>query len=293
MRGFRFAGFVPPTLGPGGKAGQQAARHAALKEIDGEAELQFPEHWNEADVRGVLYAQQGPVCGYCGCHLPRNDRGDVEHFRPKSKYWQRAYAHRNYLLSCSPCNRTRKRAKFPLRDEEQDLPLLFHPGEEPVEDLVRVTIEDGSCRMVARAPSSRVDKVSEFFSWNVDPLLVMERRRCLRDAKAAMERGDEDPLRKMASRFARHSLVTIALLEITNRAALIPSESEDLRAYVEDRLELLLQARGQMPQLELESQWCLYTLWRESAASDREWMEARMTELGVWESVEALGSGLE
>lgn len=293
MRGFRFASFVPPTLSQVGKGGKQAAKHQDLKALDGSADLQFPEHWNDPDVRGVLYAQQGPVCGYCGCHLPRNDRGDVEHFRPKSKYWERAYEHRNYLLSCSPCNRTRKRDKFPLRDEAEDLPLLFHPGEEPVDGLLEVAIEDGSCRMSARGESGRLDQVADFFQWNVDPLLVRERRECLRDTVAAIKVADEAKLRRMASRFARHSLVTIALLEIANRQALIPSESEDRRAYVEDRLEILALAKGQMPHLELELQWCLYTLWRESGAADRGWMEARMTEFDAWESVKELGSGLE
>ena len=52
------------------------------------------------------------------CH---NDRGDVEHFRPKSAvlddplhggYWWLAYDFQNYLLSCSLCNRVRKKTRF-------------------------------------------------------------------------------------------------------------------------------------------------------------------------------------
>ena len=49
---------------------------------------------------GALYAMQGRVCAYCEQKLPESDRGDVEHFRPKSLYRWLAYAFENYLLSC-------------------------------------------------------------------------------------------------------------------------------------------------------------------------------------------------
>src|SRR6266481_3442684 len=71
--------------------------------------------WNNPDVRGALYAMHGRACAYCEQHLPENDRGDVEHFRPESLYRWLAYAFDNYLLSCSICNRTLKRDRFPLR----------------------------------------------------------------------------------------------------------------------------------------------------------------------------------
>ena len=40
--------------------------------------------------------------------------GDVEHFRPKSKYWWLAYCYENYLYSCQMCNQRYKKAEFPI-----------------------------------------------------------------------------------------------------------------------------------------------------------------------------------
>src|SRR4051812_48090884 len=117
MRSIRRARVRVPTLAPGGTGRNKAAQNLAARKVDGNAELTFPDHWNESDVRGALYAAQGKVCAYCGCLLPRNDRGDVDHFRPKSRLrddpshggdWWLAYVFDNYLLSCSTCNRNCK-----------------------------------------------------------------------------------------------------------------------------------------------------------------------------------------
>ena len=124
MRSLVAASLFPPTLKDQGEGGRQAARHDQQKAINASIGLSFPDHWNNPDVRGVLYARHGRVCAYCGCDLPDNDKGDVEHFRPKGKviedathggYWWLAYTFANYLMSCAVCNRVCKRDRFPLR----------------------------------------------------------------------------------------------------------------------------------------------------------------------------------
>ena len=104
--------------------------------------------WNEPDVRGALYAMHGRACAYCQQNLPENDRGDVEHFRPQSLYHWLAYTFENYLLSCSVCNRTFKRDRFPLRRgkrpttyaKRRRLPLeerlLLDPSADPIEACI-------------------------------------------------------------------------------------------------------------------------------------------------------------
>lgn len=72
-----------PTLA-GGPGARTAAKHLAARGEDAAASLDFPDHWNRADVRGALYAMHGRVCAFCLSELTRGDRGDVEHFRPKS-----------------------------------------------------------------------------------------------------------------------------------------------------------------------------------------------------------------
>lgn len=92
----------------------------------------------------------GRVCVFCRSELRRGDRGDVEHFRPKSHCSWLAYSFENYFLSCSVCNRISKREHFPLLPgaprlhyyqrqhlaEEQR--LLLDPAVDPVEQWLVV-----------------------------------------------------------------------------------------------------------------------------------------------------------
>ena len=53
-------------------------------------------------------------CAYCEAPTAQVAYGDVEHYRPKSKYWWLAYCYENYLVSCTLCNRSFKSDKFPI-----------------------------------------------------------------------------------------------------------------------------------------------------------------------------------
>jgi len=142
-----------PTLTVGAGA-NEALRHLKDREADPSVHLDFPAYWNKPDVRGALYAMHGHVCAFCLSELPRGDRGDVEHFRPKSLYFWLAYVFGNYLLSCSKCNRIFKGDVFPLRpgarrvgySDRADLAteerLFLDPAEDLVEDLLIVEAGD-------------------------------------------------------------------------------------------------------------------------------------------------------
>ena len=52
-------------------------------------------------------------CAYCEGTSETVAHGDVEHFRPKSKYWWLAFCYDNYLHSCQICNQTHKSDNFP------------------------------------------------------------------------------------------------------------------------------------------------------------------------------------
>ncbi len=56
-------------------------------------------------VGGALHAAYGGICAY-SCHWIPYDTGaeTVEHFKPKTKYPQRAYEWANYRLVCSTLN---------------------------------------------------------------------------------------------------------------------------------------------------------------------------------------------
>ena len=52
------------------------------------------------------------------------DYGDVEHFRPKSKYWWLAYCLDNYLVSCAICNQKFKSNVFPILNDKLKSPIV-------------------------------------------------------------------------------------------------------------------------------------------------------------------------
>ncbi len=55
-----------------------------------------------ADLKQLLYDEQGGICCYCGVRLeyPVNSKSRVEHVKPKNQYRQLVGEYENLLLSC-------------------------------------------------------------------------------------------------------------------------------------------------------------------------------------------------
>lgn len=75
--------------------------------------------WKQSKVQ--LLKETCGKCAYCETPTSVNQYGDVEHFRPKSKYWWLAYCYENYLVSCVACNQVYKKDFFLLRDNRKKL----------------------------------------------------------------------------------------------------------------------------------------------------------------------------
>jgi hypothetical protein len=61
-----------------------------------------------------LKVETGGKCAYCESPTDTVAHGDVEHFRPKSKYWWLAYCYDNYVYACQICNQVHKGDEFPI-----------------------------------------------------------------------------------------------------------------------------------------------------------------------------------
>jgi len=97
----------------------------------------FNSVWSE--LKGLYFERQDGRC--CICEKELNDiySQDIEHYRPKSHYWWLAYNTENYYLCCAECNRSYKKEKFPLannqnkttytnrKEIESEKPLLLNP----------------------------------------------------------------------------------------------------------------------------------------------------------------------
>ena len=79
--------------------------------------------WGKAKTQ--LLGDSSDKCAYCETPTSVVAFGDVEHYRPKSKYWWLAYCYDNYLASCQLCNQKYKKAKFPLKNSSlKSLPTI-------------------------------------------------------------------------------------------------------------------------------------------------------------------------
>jgi uncharacterized protein (TIGR02646 family) len=257
--------------------------------------------WNNPDVRGALYAMHGRACIYCEQHLPENDRGDVEHFRPKSLYRWLAYAFDNYLLSCSICNRQLKKDKFPLaigasrcsymnRENLTEEPrLLLDPASDSTEAWIDYDVFDDLCPprphtgLDARV-AQQVEETIDFFRLKERPRLVGNRGDvvdCVReliDELNAGNQGSADALKKLASRYSRHGSIARKLLFLI-RPDLLPTPDEELAMLVEDLCDELQLAMDTRPasrdrrrlkaweRIQSELLWALALLWHTAGAA--------------------------
>jgi len=78
---------------------------------DPDAKIEFRSSvWKVAKLQ--LISETKHKCAYCESYFTSVSYGDVEHFRPKSKYWWLAYSYVNYAASCQLCNQKYKKAVF-------------------------------------------------------------------------------------------------------------------------------------------------------------------------------------
>ena len=105
----RTAAAIPPAFRGTGRVAK------SLELIQGRAAgtLEFNQTvWKAAKPQ--LKRETGGKCAYCESPTDTVAHGDVEHFRPKSKYWWLAYCYDNYLYACQICNQVHKGDEFPV-----------------------------------------------------------------------------------------------------------------------------------------------------------------------------------
>ena len=88
--------------------------------LDAEGEKKWDSgFWKES--KDQLLKESLGKCAYCETPTTVVVYGDVEHFRPKSKYWWLAYSYENYLPSCSICNQKYKKDFFDMDPAAQPM----------------------------------------------------------------------------------------------------------------------------------------------------------------------------
>lgn len=300
MRRFRRPAFVVPTLAATGVGGRRRAADLVAYQA-GQAPSDFPGHWTRADVKGLLHAMQGWICGYCN----RQTNGlDVEHFRPKGNvfgepghggYWWLADEASNYFFGCTVCNQKRKSNRFPLvagavrvryetrLDLSSEKRILLDPVEDPVEDWLAIEWDDLTAEMIpnpalGEEERKRVQEAIDFFGLNTEPEVRAERSRVYEQAVRAASEGRWTDLAAMAMRHEPHSFVARFVL-LKKKPEMMPSEGAECAARLEAlgrdllgqvRAIQKIKARGGTPveqdMLALKSlAWGWFVLWNDPA----------------------------
>lgn len=163
----------------------------------------YNSRYKMADIKERLQAIYHGKCAFCE---RKNERWDVEHFRPKSIYYWLTYSWDNLLLACPTCNGYKK-DHFKVREtrveyQENDLGeihtladryneleqnQLVHPEKESVEALLTFT-EDGSIQ-------------SEDEKANTTIFICRLDRKSLKDERKKLL---DDVQNKIKSRFLEH-----------------------------------------------------------------------------------------
>jgi hypothetical protein len=105
----RTAAAIPPAFRGAGRIAK------SLELVEGRVAdtLEFKSTvWKAAKPQ--LKLETGGKCAYCESPTDTVAHGDVEHFRPKSKYWWLAYCYDNYVYACQICNQVHKGDEFPI-----------------------------------------------------------------------------------------------------------------------------------------------------------------------------------
>jgi uncharacterized protein (TIGR02646 family) len=186
----------------------------------------------------------GWACAYCGDQIGRVGE-DVEHFRPKDKYWFLAYSFDNYVSSCRPCNSKRKGNRFELEPgflpavDRQHLRgerrLLLDPVLDAVEDGMQIALVDNRYHWEVNpsAPQRlrlRAAYTIEFFRLNDDAELVKARSTAISDYLRDAQGTDEQRAfaRLRASRYEPHGAAICSVIRRHGNQALLPGPDEEL-----------------------------------------------------------------
>ncbi len=105
----RTAAAIPPAFRGAGRI----AKSLELIQRRAGGTLEFNSNvWKAAKPQ--LKLETGGKCAYCESPTDTVAHGDVEHYRPKSKYWWLAYCYDNYVYACQICNQVHKGDEFPI-----------------------------------------------------------------------------------------------------------------------------------------------------------------------------------
>ena len=178
------------------------------------------------DVRKQLLEDQHNKCAYCESRIPK-EYNDVEHYRPRSKYYWLGHDWNNLLYSCPLCNRSYKNDDFPLLNEAN---RVTEPGgnlaiEEPL--IINPSIDEPTLhirfnRHIMVGITAKGKKTIEMFHLNEREVLVQDREILYESYKRKKEQ-----------------------IEKMQKLLKSPNLTDDFRPYINDTITFLMKSIDQ------------------------------------------------
>jgi uncharacterized protein (TIGR02646 family) len=204
---------------------------ADTKEQHRKAEAQY----RHKKIKEALCVMFHGKCAYCESNIRHVDYGDIEHYRPKSKFPALTFEWSNLLLACGVCNgKEYKGDRFP--EEDQNGPLV-NPCEEDPEQHFYFHYEP-ACRIASvYGTSPRGKTTEEILGLNRNELLTYRSRQMTKlyviarlaasdpEAESLLKEAMEDSAEYAA--FARTLKNGTPPLRKGGRASPSPNSSQD------------------------------------------------------------------
>ncbi|OWY23739.1 TIGR02646 family protein [Sphingobacteriales bacterium UPWRP_1] len=122
------------------------------------------------EIKQVLIKMFHGKCAFCESYIENVDYGDIEHFKPKSKFPELAVTWSNLLLSCKKCNGAgQKGDNWP---EPSEGGPLINPCEENPEDFFEFEFDEKTLMSIVIPINERGNASEKIYGLNKHTLLI-------------------------------------------------------------------------------------------------------------------------
>lgn len=129
---------------------------------------EIEKKYNHKDVKKSLKIMFNNKCAFCESYITHIDYGQIEHFKPKTKYPELCFEWTNFLLSCSVCNgKSNKGEHFPT---DQEGGPLINPVNEDPDDFFKFEYDDITKQFLLLPKNERANTMLKIIKLNREDL---------------------------------------------------------------------------------------------------------------------------
>jgi uncharacterized protein (TIGR02646 family) len=161
------------------------------------------KRYNHNDVKTSLKEIFKKKCAFCESRITHVDYGQIEHFKPKSKYPNLCFEWNNFLLSCSICNgKLNKGDKFPLEDEGGP---FINPIDESPDDYLKFEFDEITKTFLIFPKNNRAITTIKELGLNRDDLVenrTIELSKIIHTLDLVLDKNQDDVLEEFINVFS-------------------------------------------------------------------------------------------